>query len=50
VAEGQQTKKEVALTLWDYVASAIKGPQATIKTGAFVQGMYFPLLTQEGVM
>jgi hypothetical protein len=49
-AEGQQAKKEVALTLWDYVASAIKGPQATIKTGAFVQGMYFPLLAQEGVM
>lgn len=48
-AHGEQTKKEGALTLWDYVASAIKGPQTTIKTGAFVQGMYFPLLTQEGV-
>lgn len=48
-ADGDQVRKEGALTLWDYVASAIKGPQTTIKTGAFVQGMYFPLLTQEGV-
>lgn len=26
-----------------------KGPQADIKTGAFVQGRYFPLLAQEGL-
>jgi hypothetical protein len=44
----QNRKAETALTLWDYVASAVKGPQASIKTGAFVQGIYFPLLTQEG--
>jgi hypothetical protein len=48
-AAGGQATREAALTLWDYVASAIKGPQATVKTGAFVQGMYFPLLAQEGV-
>ncbi len=43
----QREKTEAPLTLWDAVASAVKGPQATLKTGAFVQGMYFPLLAQE---
>jgi len=37
------------LTLWDFVASAVKGPQAAIQTGSFVEGMYFPLLAWEGV-
>lgn len=32
------------LSLWTFVASAVKGPQPTIQTGSFVQGMYFPLL------
>lgn len=43
----RQEKTEAPLTLWDAVASAVKGPQAALKTGAFVQGMYFPLLAQE---
>ena len=42
-------KKDATVTLWDYVASAVKGPQASLKTGAFVQGCYFPLLAQEGL-
>jgi len=46
--EEQKQKAVAPLTLWDCVASAVKGPQASIKTGAFVQGVYFPLLTQEG--
>jgi hypothetical protein len=47
-AEEQKQKAVAPLTLWDCVASAVKGPQSSIKTGAFVQGVYFPLLTQEG--
>jgi uncharacterized cupin superfamily protein len=43
-------KKDATITLWDYVASAVKGPQASLKTGAFVQGCYFPLLAQEGLV
>lgn len=46
-ADEQPEKTEAPLTLWDAVASAVKGPQAALKTGAFVQGMYFPLLAQE---
>jgi len=42
-------KVDATLTLWDYVASAVKGPQASLKTGAFVQGIYFPVLAKEGV-
>jgi hypothetical protein len=42
-------KIEGFVTLWDCLASAVKGPQANVKTGAFVQGMYFPLLAQEGL-
>jgi hypothetical protein len=50
VREGGQPRTEKApLTLWDFVASAVKGPQMSIKTGSFVQGLYFPLLVQEGV-
>jgi hypothetical protein len=45
----REQKVDAALTLWDCVVSAVKGPQATLKTGAFVQGMYFPLLAKEGV-
>ena len=41
-------KTNTALTLWDFVASAVKGPQPRIKTGSFVQGVYFPLLAHEG--
>jgi hypothetical protein len=48
-SDEQKQKTEASLTLWDYVASAVKGPQASIKTGAFVQGIYFPLLAQEGL-
>lgn len=36
------------VSLWAFVASAVKGPQRSIQTGSFVQGMYFPLLAQEG--
>jgi len=46
--EEQKQKADAPLTLWDCVASAVKGPQSSIKTGAFVQGIYFPLLAQEG--
>lgn len=45
---GSRTKEGTALTLWNFVASAMKGPQLRIQTGSFVQGIYFPLLTQEG--
>jgi len=45
---GARTKEETALTLWNFVASAVKGPQLRIQTGSFVQGIYFPLLSQEG--
>jgi hypothetical protein len=45
----QKQRTDASLTLWDYVASAVKGPQSSIKTGAFVQGIYFPLLAQEGL-
>lgn len=44
-----RAKIEGFVTLWDCLASAVKGPQAQLKTGAFVQGMYFPLLAQEGL-
>ena len=40
--------EEKPVTLWDFVASAVKGPQLRIQTGSFVQGLYFPLLAQEG--
>jgi hypothetical protein len=36
------------IDLWSFLASAVKGPQATIQAGSFVAGMYFPLLAQEG--
>lgn len=45
---GSRKKEETALTLWNFVASAVKGPQVRIQTGSFVQGIYFPLLSQEG--
>jgi hypothetical protein len=48
-ASETKSKTEGSLTLWNCLASAVKGPQANIKTGAFVQGMYFPLLAQEGL-
>jgi hypothetical protein len=44
----QNKTEEAPLTLWDFVASAVKGPQPRIQTGSFVQGIYFPLLAQEG--
>lgn len=37
------------VSLWAFLASAVKGPQVTIQTGSFVEGMYFPLLAQEGL-
>ena len=48
-ANGQRKKEETPLSLWDFVASAVKGPQLRIQTGSFVQGIYFPLLAQEGL-
>lgn len=44
----RRVRNHKPLTLWDFVASAVKGPQFVIQTGSFVQGMYFPLLAQEG--
>lgn len=38
-----------AVDLWSFVASAVKGPERTIKAGAFVAGMYFPLLGHHGL-
>lgn len=35
--------------LWSFVASAVKGPERTIKAGALVAGMYFPLLGHHGL-
>jgi len=37
------------VSLWAFVASAIKGPQPRIQAGSLVKGMYFPLLAQEGL-
>lgn len=45
---GSRKREEATLTLWNFVASAVKGPQMRIQTGSFVQGIYFPLLSQEG--
>lgn len=45
---GARKKEETELTLWNFVASAVKGPQTQLQTGSFVQGLYFPLLSQEG--
>jgi hypothetical protein len=45
---GARKQEETPLTLWNFVASAVKGPQMRIQTGSFVQGIYFPLLSQEG--
>jgi CarD-like protein len=36
------------VSLWSFVASAIKGPQPSIQLGSFIAGMYFPLLAKEG--
>jgi hypothetical protein len=44
----ERKKAETRLTLWNFVASAVKGPQPLIQTGSFVQGVYFPLLALEG--
>jgi hypothetical protein len=46
--DGHGRKEAAPLTLWDFVASAVKGPQPRVQTGSFVQGAYFPLLAQEG--
>lgn len=37
------------VSLWAFLASAVKGPQPNIQTGSFVAGLYFPLLAQEGL-
>lgn len=37
-----------AVSLWAFVASAVKGPSLSIKMGSFVQGMYYALLSSEG--
>lgn len=38
-----------SVSLWAFVASAVKGPQPNVQTGSFAQGMYFPLLAKEGI-
>ncbi|MBI3247851.1 MAG: hypothetical protein HYZ50_15210 [Deltaproteobacteria bacterium] len=43
------------ITVWSFIASAVKGPGkadygASIVTGAFQQGLYFSLLSGEGVI
>ena len=48
IKESSSRKEAKSLTLWDFVASAVKGPQLRIQTGSFVQSLYFPLLAQEG--
>jgi hypothetical protein len=37
------------VSLWAFVASAVKGPQPRIQAGSLVKGMYFPLLAREGL-
>jgi len=40
--------RRVPLTLPSFIASAVNGPDARMRTGAFVEGMYFALLSQMG--
>jgi len=42
-------RPEVA-SLWAFVGSAVNGPYDPIRTGAFAQGMYYGLLSKEGVI
>jgi hypothetical protein len=34
------------ITLWSFLASAVKGPQSDARYGSIVAGMYYPLLVQ----
>jgi hypothetical protein len=34
------------ITLWSFLASAVKGPQSQARYGSIVAGMYYPLLVQ----
>ena len=36
-----------SVSLWSFVASAVKGPRNNIATGSLVEGMYYALLAQE---
>lgn len=42
---GARERQPVALTLWSHFANAIKGPEATLRPGSFVAGMYAAYLT-----
>jgi hypothetical protein len=34
------------ITLWSFLASAVKGPQSEVRYGSIVAGMYYPLLVR----
>jgi hypothetical protein len=36
------------LSLWAFVASAVKGPNCKLRLGSALQGMYLPMLAREG--
>ncbi len=38
----------MGITLNAFLATAVKGPNRPLKTGSFVQGMYFSMLSKEG--
>jgi hypothetical protein len=44
-----ETWDPTQVSLWAFVASAVKGPQPNIQTGSFAQGMDFALLAKEGL-
>jgi len=39
-------KWDAKFALWDFIASAIKGPDRHLKTGAVIKGMYVPMLSR----
>jgi hypothetical protein len=41
--------RPAVVDLRSFVASAVKGPERDLKAGAFVAGMYFPMLSQFGI-
>ena len=41
--------RPAVVDLWSFVASAVKGPERTIKAGALIAGMYFPFLGHHGI-
>jgi hypothetical protein len=44
-----ETWDPIQVSLWAFVASAVKGPQPNIQTGSFAQGVEFALLAKEGL-